>query len=88
MGEFAQDFVHNFPGKKSFVRRAYFSRAKLYKNADVSFFIFLCMWAPIRRPCSQASLAKTVETGDKNRDNFHSMQMSLVMSLRLIFGDD
>ena len=58
------------------------------KNAGVSFFIFLCVWEPIRRPCSQAFLAKTVETGDKNRDDFHCVQMSLVMSLRFIFGDD
>ena len=33
-------------------------------------------------------LAKTVETGDKNRGDFHCMQMSLVMSMRYIFGDD
>ena len=52
------------------------------------FFIFLCVWAPIRRPCSQAFLAKTLETGDKNRDDFCCVQMSLVMSLQFIFGDD
>ena len=49
-------------------------------------------WAPIRRPCSQAFLAETVETGDKNRDDFHCIQtciqMRLVMSMRPIFGDD
>ena len=33
-------------------------------------------------------LAETVETGDKNRDDFYCMQMSLVMSMRFIFGDD
>ena len=33
-------------------------------------------------------LAKTVETGDKNRGDFHCMQMSLVMSMRYIFSDD
>ena len=27
---------------------------------------------------------ETVETGDKNRDDFHCMQMSLVMSIRFI----
>ena len=37
---------------------------------------------------SQAFLAETVETGDKNRDHFHCLQMSLVMSIRFIFGDD
>ena len=49
-------------------------------------------WAPIRRPCSQAFLAETVETGDKNRDDFPCIQtciqMRLVMSMRPIFGDD
>ena len=29
-----------------------------------------------------------METGDKNRDDFYCMQMSLVMSKRFIFGDD
>ena len=29
-----------------------------------------------------------MESGDKNRDDFHCMQMSLVMSMRCIFGDD
>ena len=32
--------------------------------------------------------AKTVETGDKNRGDFHCMQISLVMNMRYIFGDD
>ena len=39
------------------------------------FPFFLCAWAPIRRPCSQAFLAETVETEDKNHDDFHFMQM-------------
>ena len=52
------------------------------------FFIFLCQWPPIRAPCSKAILAETVETGDKNRDDFYCIQMSLVTSMRLIFGDD
>ena len=29
-----------------------------------------------------------VETGDKNRDDFCCMQVSLVMSMWFIFGDD
>ena len=57
------------------------------KNAGL-FFIFLCVWASTRTWCSQAFLAETVETGDKNRDDFHCVQMSLVMSMRFIFGDD
>ena len=32
-------------------------------------------------------LAETVETGDKNRHDFHCMQMSLVMKMQFIFGD-
>ena len=35
-----------------------------------------------------AFLAKTVETGDKNCDDFHCMEMSLVMSMWFILGDD
>ena len=35
-----------------------------------------------------AFLAKTVETGDKNRDDFHCMEMSLVMSNVVYFGGD
>ena len=34
---------------------------------------------------SQAFLTETV-TEDKNRDDFNCMQMSLVMSMRFIFG--
>ena len=30
-----------------------------------------------------AFLAKTVETEDKNRDDFHCLEMSLVMRMRL-----
>ena len=33
-------------------------------------------------------LRETVETGDKNRGDFHCMQMSLLMSMRYIFDDD
>ena len=40
-----------------------------------------------RGECSQAFLTETVGTGDKNRDDFHCMQKSLVMSMRYIFGD-
>ena len=52
-------------------------------------FLFLCLCVTaVRTPCSQAFLAETVETGDKNGDDFHCMQMSLVMSMWFIFGDD
>ena len=33
-------------------------------------------------------LAKTVETGDKNCDDFYCMQMNLVMRMWFIFADD
>ena len=50
-------------------------------------FFFSCVF-PNGRPWSQAFLAETVEPGIKNRDDFHCMQMSLVMSMRFIFDDD
>ena len=31
---------------------------------------------------------RRLETGDKNRDDFRCMQMSLVMNMGFIFGDD
>ena len=40
-----------------------------------------------REACSQAFLAETVETGDKNHDDFLCMQMSLVMCTRFVFDD-
>ena len=54
------------------------------KNATVYF------WRSVakRGACSQAFLTETVETGDKIRDDFHCIQMSLVMSTRFIFCDD
>ena len=36
---------------------------------------------------SHAFLTETVETGDKNRDDFHCMQISLVMCMGFICGD-
>ena len=56
------------------------------KNAGVSFSLVVS--SPNGRSYSQVFLAETVETGDKNRHDFHCMQMSLVMSMRFIFGDD
>ena len=55
------------------------------KNATVSFF---CRSVAKSGACSQAFLTETVATGDKIRDDFHCMQMSLVISMRFIFGDD
>ena len=52
------------------------------------FFFFVVSATISGGSWSQAFLAETVETGDKNRDDFHCLQMSLVMSIRFIFGDD
>ena len=51
---------------------------RVSKSATAFFF------SSVRREkgvSSQAFLTETVETGDKNRDDFHCMQMSLVMTL-------
>ena len=40
--------------------------------------------SPNGRPWSQAFLVETVETGDKNRDDFHCIDMSLLMSMQFI----
>ena len=37
---------------------------------------------------SHAFLTETVETGDKNREDFQCMQMILEITMRYIFGDD
>ena len=43
----------------------------------------------VKRSCSQAFVVETVETRNKNRDDFHCMQMTrLVMSMWFISGDD
>ena len=52
------------------------------ENTGVS-FLFLCVCGTLF--VGHAFLAETVETGDKNSDDFHCMQMSLVMSMRFIF---
>ena len=49
---------------------------------------FFCRSVAKRGACSHAFLTETVETGDKIRDDFHCMQMSLVMRMQFIFGDD
>ena len=51
-------------------------------------FPFFRLPSPNGRPWSQAFLEEAVETGDKHRGDSHCMQMSLVMSMRFIFGDD
>ena len=45
-----------------------------------SFFFFFLSDLVCRPPF----LAKTVETGDKNRNDFHCMEMSLVMRIQFI----
>ena len=51
------------------------------KNAVVSFSLSV-------GPSLHTFLAKIMETGDKNCGDFHCMQMSLMMSMQYIFGDD
>ena len=51
-------------------------------------FFFLQVSVPKGSSESQAFLSKTVETGKKNHDDSHCMQMSLVMNMQFIFGDD
>ena len=48
-------------------------------------FLFFCQWNLVCRPRVPS---EDSGTGEKNRGNFHCMQMSLVMSMRYIFGDD
>ena len=64
--------------------RACFSRTRLTLKMEAFSFVGL---TPNGRPWSQAFLAENVETGDNNRDDFHCMQMSLVMSMPFIFRD-
>ena len=52
------------------------------------FFLIFSVPTPNSGSGSQALLAETLETVDKNRDDFHCMQTSLLMSMRFIFGDD
>ena len=52
------------------------------KNAAV-FFV-----GPLQKGGSQALLTETMETGNKNRVDFQCIQMSLVMSIWFIFGDE
>ena len=59
-----------------------------FKNAGFSFYLFFFLLSLNGRPYSQAFLAETVENGDKNRDDFHCMQMSLMISMRFIFCHD
>ena len=63
------------------------------ENAGASFFFlsFFFFWhvsVPKGSSESQAFLSKTVETGKKNPDDSHCMQMSLVMNMQFIFEDD
>ena len=84
-----------FLSYKNLPLKIYFSLVELalaerdFKNAGLSFLsIFFFLWSLNGRPYSQAFLAETVENGDKNRDDFHCMQMSLMISMRFIFCHD
>ena len=52
------------------------------------FFFFFHVSVPKGSSESQAFLSKTVETGKKNHDDSHCMQMSLVISMQFIFDGD
>ena len=51
-------------------------------------FFFFRWSSPNGQPWSQVFLVETMETGDKNPDDFHCMQMSLMFSICFTFGDD
>ena len=55
------------------------------RNLQVVFFL---VFGTERRLWFQAFLAATVENGDKNREDFHCMQMTLVMRMCFVFGHD
>ena len=62
------------------------SQASFSENAkNAAFFFFV---GSLQKGGSQVFLTETMETGYKNRDDFQCMQMSLVMSMPFIFGDD
>ena len=68
-----------------FFKLPFYSRLPSIVCKPFFFFVFSTQkggWAP------RLFLAATVETGNKNRDDFHCMQMRLVMSMWFIFGDD
>ena len=76
--EFLKRFVLSVT--QTFISRACFSRARLWKSKRFFF--------PSVR-CKKEGMLQGVLNGDrgnwgKNRDDFHCMQMSLVMSMRLI----
>ena len=48
------------------------------------FFFFVCQHQIV----GQAFLVESLETEDKILDDFHCMQMNLVMSMLFIFSDD
>ena len=64
--------------------RACFSKARLLKRKRFFFRLSVAK----RRANFQAFLTETVETGDKSCDDFHCMQIRLVMGMWFIFGDD
>ena len=73
---------------RNLISRACFALAERdSKNADI-FFFFSSRSSPNGRPWSQVFLEEILDTGDKNHDDFSCMQMSLLMSMRSIFGDD
>ena len=72
----------------SLVELALAARLKKYKRF-FSFLCFFCFLCP-RQRVTMVPGAPSGDRGnwDKNRDYFHRIQLSLVMSMRFIIGDD
>ena len=60
----------------------------LKMQAFLSFCVCVVCAHPNDRVCSQAFLLETMETRDKNHHDFHCLEVSLVICMRFIFGDD
>ena len=71
----------------SLVELALAVRLKKYKRFVTFLFFFILF--PVPSPNGdQVPGAPSGDLGDKGRDYFHRIQMSFVMSMRLIIGDD
>ena len=73
----------SFAWARKLVSLACLSKARILKCRCFCFFFF--RWNLVCRP-----RVPSEDRGnwDKNRDDFHSMEMSLVMSMWFILGDD
>ena len=65
-----------------------YSRLRSSESRNLQAVFFSSYFSTRGESWSQVFLAETVETGDKNRDDFHFMQMQRVMSMWFIFRDN